>query len=91
MIKNINDGGLRMSKSEKFIKALKISWLQRILTSTDNCIWSSLSSMDFSKLISFEDGYAKQKVKDLRNPFWIYILNSWKGFIDITKIFYRYH
>ena len=42
--------------------------------------------MNFSKLISFGDGYAKQKVIDLRNPFWSDILNSWKGFINNTKI-----
>ena len=42
--------------------------------------------MDFSKLTSFGDGYAKQKVIDLRNPFWTDILNSWKGFINNTKI-----
>ena len=38
MIKNVNDSGLRMIKVDKFIQALKISCLRRILTSTDNCL-----------------------------------------------------
>ena len=36
---------------------------------------------DFKKLVIFGDGYAKHCASNLRNPFWIDLLSSWKSFL----------
>ena len=62
MIKNETCGGLRMVKLDSFIKALKVTWVRRFLLNSQNPIWSSLSNIDFSKLLSMGDGYPTQVI-----------------------------
>ena len=47
IIRNIGCAGLRMIELRSFIKALKISWLRRILQQSKTCEWSNLSNIDF--------------------------------------------
>ncbi|MCG7876954.1 MAG: reverse transcriptase family protein, partial [Candidatus Thiodiazotropha endolucinida] len=82
MIQDVKEGGLRMIKIDKFIDSLKVTWLRRILVNSNEQSWSRLSRVDFRKLIIFGDGYAKHCASNLRNPFWIDVLNSWKGFLQ---------
>ena len=84
MIRNESEGGLRMIQIT-FIKALKITWLRRLLINPNNILWSSLSNIEFAKLFSLGDGYALHKIQELRNPFWTDILQSWKKFINCQK------
>ena len=44
-----------MTKIDKFIMGLKVTWLRRVLTSSENCTWGRLSKIDFSKLFEFGD------------------------------------
>ena len=55
--------------------------MRRILISSNECSWNRLSHVDFRKLVIFGDGYAKLCASNLRNPFWIDVLNSWKAFL----------
>ena len=70
-----------MIKINKFIDSLKVKWLRRILERSNEWSWSRLSHIDFRKLVIFGDGYAKHWASNLRNPFWIDLLNSWKSFL----------
>ena len=81
IIQDVKEGGLRMIKINKFIESLKVTWLRRILISTNECSWNRLSRVDFRKLVIFGDGYAKLCASNLSNPFWIDVLNSWKAFL----------
>ena len=85
MIRNEREGGLRMIQIRTFIKALKVTWFRRLLINPKNIIWSSLSNIEFAKLFSLGDGYALHITQELRNPFWVDILHSWKEFINCQK------
>ena len=85
MIRNEREGGLRMIQIRTFIKALKVTWFRRLLINPKNSIWSSLSNIEFAKLFSLGDGYALHITQELRNPFWMDILHSWKEFINCQK------
>ena len=69
IIQDVKEGGLRMIKINKFIESLKVTWLRRILISTNECSWNRLSRVDFRKLVIFGDGYAKLCASNLSNPF----------------------
>ena len=57
-----------MVNTSKFIQALKATWLRRILFSNDSS-WYIRSQIDFRKLVSCGDGYAKQYAYLLETPF----------------------
>ena len=69
IIKDIQAGGLRMISIKYFIKALKISWLRRIIQNSHDLSWSSLSMINFQKMFSFGHGYADQLKANIANPF----------------------
>ena len=52
IVKNPKAGGLRMVNNSEFINELKISWLRRVIQSSENVEWYSLSKVDFHKLLS---------------------------------------
>ena len=51
IIKNMSCGGLRMVQLPAFIKALKNSWIRRIIQEHENNEWFDLSTVNFSKLL----------------------------------------
>ena len=69
-IKNLSSGGLRMPHIYSFIKALKISWLRRVIQQTNNTTWHILNPIDFDKVLSLGGEYARSLAINLRNPFW---------------------
>ena len=75
-----------MVSTSKFIQSLKATWLRRILLSSNDSSWNTLLHIDFRKLVSFRDGYAKNCALTLRNPFWIDVVNSWKAFLKCNTI-----
>ena len=46
-VKNLKAGGLRMVNISEFMNALKLSWLRRVIQSSENVEWYSLSKVDF--------------------------------------------
>ena len=88
IIKDVTAGGLKMTNTNTFIKALHVSWLRRIIIQSDNASWCSVSNIDFGKLLNFGSGYIKTALTNMVNPFWKDILNDWISFcnsIDIEK------
>ena len=86
IVKNIHAGGLRMVNVNEFITSLKVTWLRRLIIFSDNDNWSSLSSINLNKIFSLGDTYSKTVIKDLRNPFWKNILESWVKYLRSYKI-----
>lgn len=86
IIKDITKGGLRMVQIDSFIKALKVSWLRRLIIHPNSCTWSTLSNIDITKVFTTGDNYATLSVNDINNPFWIDILQSWRFFCKSVKV-----
>ena len=86
IVKDIQAGGLRMINIKYFIKALKISWLRRIIQNSHDLSWSSLSMINFQKMFSFGHGYADQLKANIANPFWKELLQNWVYFCKCTKV-----
>ena len=70
LTKNLAAGGLRMVHLYSFTKALKITWLRRILQQTGNTTWSTLSNINFAHLFIYGGTYASQETLNVINPFW---------------------
>lgn len=83
IIKNLNSGGLRMVNVTIFIKALKITWLRRVIHKGHGS-WFALASIDFDKLFSFGSGYSE--VSNNENPFWRDLLQNWSGFCNKLEV-----
>ena len=75
-----------MVNISEFINALKISWFRRVIQSSENVEWYSLSKVDFHKLLSCGSGYSIDLSKNLSNPFWKDCLNSWAKFCKVCKV-----
>ena len=86
IVKNIHAGGLRMVNLNEFITSLKVTWLRRLIIFSDNDNWSSLSRINLNKILSLGDVYSKTVIKDLRNPFWKNVLESWVKYLRSYKI-----
>ena len=83
IVKNIACAGLRMIELKSFIKALKITWLRRILQQSKHNEWSILSSINFNMLFSVGGVYASELTNNLQNPFWKDLMLNWAEFCKI--------
>ena len=86
IIKNMSCGGLRMVQLPAFIKALKISWIRRIIKQHENNEWFDLSTVNFSKLLSMGTQYAERLTETLINPFWKDLMKHWSDFGKVVRI-----
>ena len=68
-----------------FIMSLKVIWLRRLIIFSDNDNWSILSRINLNKLFSLGDAYSNTVIKDIRNPFWKNVLESWIQYIRSDK------
>ena len=75
-----------MTNINYFIKALKISWLRRVIQNSDECAWYSLSNIDFTHIFSMGSGYAAMIRQTINNPFWKEILCHWSEFCDSVSV-----
>ena len=86
IIKNISCAGLRIVELKSFIKALKISWLRRILQQSKPSEWSYLSFINFHTRFSVVGTYANKLSKELHNPFWKDVMHTWAEFCKILPV-----
>ena len=86
IIKNIACAGLRMVELRSFIKALKVSWLRRILHQTKPNEWTCLSLINFRTLFSIGGSYAFKLSSELQNPFWKDLMHIWAEFCKILPV-----
>ena len=71
-----------MPHIHSFIKALKISWLKRVIQQANNTTWYILNPIDFDKVLALGGEYARNifLTVNIRIPFWRDILISWADF-----------
>ena len=86
IVKDLSVGGMRMINIRVFIKALKISWIRRVILNSENNSWYALSKIDFQKFLSLGQGYANNIKQDTENPFWKEILQNWFDYCNNVKI-----
>ena len=86
IIKNIEYAGLRMVELRSFIKALKVSWLRRILQQSDTGGWKELASINFSEIFSFGGVCAAKLSSNLQNPFWKDLMQVWSEFCEAVPV-----
>ena len=68
-IKILSSGGLRMPHIYSFNKALKISWLRRVIQQANYSIWHILNAIEFENVLSLGGKYARSLAIHIRNPF----------------------
>ena len=86
IVKDLKAGGLRMININSFIKALKITWLRRVIISSENISWNKLSNIDFQKLFSLGQGYVNEIKQLIDNPFWRELLQNWADLCNRVKV-----
>ena len=78
------NGGLKMINVHYFEKALKISWIKKMLSNQDSQWFRLLQAthLNIEKVLLFGDQWCTQFLKLVTNPFWYNILMDW---IDFNK------
>ena len=71
IVQGYEKGGLRMIDIEKFIYALKISWIRREILEDKSCfkIHNSLYPLAL-KILLYGNDFIKNNLDHIRNPFW---------------------
>ena len=75
-----------MLELRSFIKALKVSWLRRILHQTKPNEWTYLSLINFYTLFSIGGSNAFKLSSELQNPFWKDLMHIWAEFCKILPV-----
>ena len=75
-----------MVELRSYIKALKVSWLRRILQQSDTGGWKELASINFSEIFSFGGVCAAKLSSNLQNPFWKNLMQVWSEFCEAVPV-----
>ena len=86
IVKNIACAGLRMVELKSFIKALKVSWLRRILQQSKPNELTNLSLINFNILFSVGGSCMTKVSYDLQNSFWKGLMLNWAEYCNILPI-----
>ena len=80
VIKQYDEGRLRMVNLQAFIEALKLTWIRRLLN-TDRK-WQDFIKLDIEveKLLSCNTEYLVENIKKINNSFWLDVLKSFIKF-----------
>ena len=86
LIQNQKLGGLKMPNINSVNKALKISWIKRLMSS--NSKWTGLfeseTKTNFQKITIFGDDYAKS-ISSMKNDFWRDCLAHWSDLLKVLN------
>ena len=82
MIKDYNQGGLKMINLEAFVNSLKITWIRRLMTSESK--WTEIVKMyvDFSKLPFCGQCFFELVSKKCTNNFWAEAFDAFSKLIE---------
>ena len=82
------DGGLKMVDIENFDASMKISWVKKMLKTTDPPKWLKIlgETIDIDKIIKLGPNYALLQTKPLPNNFGKMYLNPGKNFVHVLVI-----
>ena len=86
VIKQYLEGGLKMVNLNAFIDALKLTWIRRIFNTDSK--WQDFIKLhiECQKLIGCSAQYIKKRIDNIKNTFWVDVLNSFLKFNDKLKI-----
>lgn len=76
VVKQYFEGGLKMVNLSAFIDALKTTWLRRLLLTDSKWQIFIKSEIDISKLTCCNTEYIKDKIKHMKNKFWVEVLHA---------------
>ena len=81
MLKDYSVGGVRMLDLCAFDKALKLTWIKRIVSTNDK--WGILADkyVNYKMIISTGGYVSKEKVNKTSNPFWREVLSNWNDML----------
>ena len=84
VIKQYLEGGLKMVNA--FIDALKLTWIRRIFNTDSK--WQDFIKLhiECQKLIGCSAQYIKKRIDNIKNTFWVDVLNSFLKFNDKLRI-----
>ena len=76
IIKQYEDGGLKMVNIMAFMEAQKLTWIRRLLT--EDCKWQIFIKqyLDIDKLTGCNTKYLEKVISELPNYFWKDVLQS---------------
>ena len=80
-------GGLKMINVKNYEKGLKVSWVKRMFQKY-NSQWFKLFKTYFSKaehILNFGDGWCKTILRNVKNPFWMNVLENWINLCEIQR------
>ena len=75
-----------MVEIKSFIKALKLSWLRRILLQSKPNEWTNLSLINFDMFFSVGGLYALKLTNDIQNPFWRDLMIIWSEYCKLVPV-----
>ena len=83
LVKEYEEGGLKMINIDAFISALKITWIRRLIM--DGGKWANIihTYISSKELINFGDSYILNQLTNMTNPFWLDVL---KSLLTFTKL-----
>ena len=78
------DGGLRMTNIELFIKSLKLTWFRRLFHTDSGWIplFTEITKCNIVHLSHFGPEYSKVKANNIDNSFWKEVLNIFSEFLN---------
>lgn len=86
LMQEYDKGGLKMIHLDKYILALKCTWIRRLIkTETNYKIIFEKTYTQVSNLITRGTEYLKQIMKNKNNQFWNDVLSSWIKFCDLDS------
>ena len=80
-------GGLKMINIYNYEKALKVSWMKRLLINPTSQ-WYNLFQKYYIKVdyfLIFGEGWCKTFVKKIKNQFWLNVFEDWINLCQIQK------
>ena len=79
LCKNKGEGGLKMIHLDSYIKALKITWIRRLLNTEGTWQNTIFHSIDLKSLLHFGTEYLNKCINKTKNQFWKDVLQAWKA------------
>ena len=85
-------GGLNMINIYNFNKALKVSWIKKLISHQDSQ-WQKLLQVmykNFTNIITFGDQWLDIIMPKIQNKFWQNVLKDWKTLIKSKEAKEKY-
>ena len=86
IVKNYNEGGLKMLHIESFVNALKLSWIRKLITGDYKCTKFIETKVGKEFLCNFGDEYVQKCIDCNTNIFWKDVFKSYKLLVKCSII-----